>query len=121
MDIKTTLDNIKAIKEIADSTQNIELKSLIVDLKEEILNLRQENLDLKQQLSQKVEHNMVFENKVYWDLKKDGTKDGPFCPVCWDSEGKAVRLGPLQVTGPNSVHQCYVCKNTIVVKNLFSK
>lgn len=78
MDIKTTLDNIKAIKEIADSTQNIELKSLIVDLKEEILNLRQENLDLKQQLSQKVEHNMVFENKVYWDLKKMEQKTDHF-------------------------------------------
>lgn len=121
MDIKTTLDNIKAIKEIADSTQNIELKSLIVDLKEEILNLRQENLDLKQQLSRKLEHNMIFENKVYWDVKEDETKDGPYCPVCWDRDCKAIRLGPLQVAGPNSTHHCYVCKNNIVVKSPFSK
>jgi hypothetical protein len=121
MDIKTALDNIKAIIEIADSTKNIELKSYIVDLKEQILELKDENFDLKEQLRQRTEHNMIFENRVYWDLKEDGTKDGPYCPSCWDSEGKAVRLGPLQVAGPNSVHQCYVCKNTIVVKSLFSK
>lgn len=108
MDIKTTLDNIKAIKEIADSTQNIELKSLIVDLKEEILNLRQENLDLKQQLSQKVEHNMVFENKVYWDLKKDGTKDGPFCSACWDKSNIPVRMKNNPYT-----YECPVCQNKV--------
>ncbi len=117
MDIKTTLDNIKAIKEIADSTQNIELKSLIVDLKEEILNLRQENLDLKQQLSQKVEHNMVFENKVYWDLKKDGTKDGPFCPVCWDREHLQIRIGDEYNAYPSGVYRhCYNCKNDIEIR-----
>ena len=117
MDIKTTLDNIKAIKEIADSTQNIELKSLIVDLKEEILNLRQENLDLKQQLSQKVEHNMVFENKVCWDLKKDGTKDGPFCPVCWDREHLQIRIGDEYNAYPSGVYRhCYNCKNNIEIR-----
>jgi len=121
MDIKTALENIKAIKEIADSMQNIELQSHIVDLKEQILELRDENFDLKEQLRQRTEHNMIFENHVYWDLKEDGTKDGPYCPACWDDNGKAVRLGPLQVAGPNSAHQCYVCKNTIIVKSMFSK
>ena len=64
MDIKTTLDNIKAIKEIADSTQNIELKSLIVDLKEEILELKEENQKLKAELAKKTDYNMIFE-KAY--------------------------------------------------------
>ena len=81
MDIKTTLDNIKAIKEIADSTQNIELKTLIVDLKE------------------------------------DGTKDGPFCPVCWDKEHLQIRIGDEYNAYPSGVYRhCYNCKNNIRIR-----
>lgn len=117
MDIKTALENIKAIKEIADSMQNIELQSHIVDLKEQILELRDENFDLKEQLRQRTEHNMIFENHVYWDLKEDGTKDGPFCPVCWDKEHLQIRIGDEYNAYPSGVYRhCYNCKNNIRIR-----
>ena len=117
MDIKTITDNVKAIKEIADATQNIELKSHILDLKEQILELREENLKLKEKLAQKSKFNMIFENKVYWDVKENGTKDGPFCPVCWDKEHLPIRIGDEYNGYPVGVFRhCYNCKNNIRIR-----
>lgn len=112
MDIKTITDNVKAIKEIADATQNLELKSLIIDLKEQVLELREENHSLKEQLSKKTDYNMQFENNAYWNIKEDETKDGPFCSACWDNHKKAVRMKAGQ-----SASVCPVCKNTIYNKS----
>lgn len=118
MDIKTTLDNIKAIKEIADSTQNIELKSLIVDLKEEILELKTENQKLKEELSRLQEKKLLFENCVYWCIKEDNTKDGPYCPVCWDKDKKLIRLPEIvNSMGYGPIRSCYVCGNHIRITN----
>lgn len=33
-----------------------------------------------------------FHDNVYWRIKEGGTKEGPFCPHCWDIDGKEVRL-----------------------------
>lgn len=107
MDIKTTLDNIKAIKEIADSTQNIELKSLIVDLKEEILELKEENQKLKAELAKKTDYNMIFEKDAYWNVK-DGKKEGLFCSACWDKSNIPVRMKNNPYT-----YECPVCQNKV--------
>ncbi|MCM1265979.1 MAG: hypothetical protein NC200_07245 [Candidatus Gastranaerophilales bacterium] len=108
MNIKTTLDNIKAIKEIADSTQNIELKSLIVDLKEEILELKEENQKLKNELSKKIDFDMHFENDAYWNMNSNSKKEGPFCSACWDKSQMAVRMKSNTYT-----YECPVCQNKI--------
>jgi len=117
MDIKTITDNVKAIKEIADATQNLELKSLIVDLKEQVLELREENHSLKEELSKKTGYNMVFENCVYWNILDNKEKDGPFCPVCWDKDKLAIRLGP-EINAPayGRIRKCYSCNNNIKIK-----
>ena len=118
MNIKTALDNIKAIKEIADITQNIELKSLIVDLKSEILELKEENQNLKEELSKIQDIDLIFENCVYWKINQDGVKDGPFCPVCWDKDKKLVRLPEIvDAVGYGPIRSCYVCNNHIRITN----
>lgn len=107
MDIKKTLDNIKAIKEIADSTQNIELKSFIVDLKEQILELKEENQKLKEELAKKTDYNMIFEKNAYWNIK-DGKNEGPYCSACWDKSHTPIRMKNNLYT-----YECPVCKNKI--------
>lgn len=90
--IKNTIDASKTALEIANNLKNVELKSAILDLKEEILALREENILLKQELSEKQKYNMQFIDNKYWNVKEDGTKDGPFCVTCWDYNKTASRL-----------------------------
>lgn len=90
--IKNTIDASKIALEIANNLKNVELKSAILDLKEEILALREENMALKQQLAEKQKYNMQFIDNQYWNVKEDGTKDGPFCVTCWDYNKTASRL-----------------------------
>ena len=90
--IKNTIKASKIALDIADKLKNVELKSAILDLKEEILALREENLALKQELSEKQKYNMQFINDKYWNIKEDGTKEGPFCVTCWDYDKTASRL-----------------------------
>lgn len=97
--IDDILEGVKAIKNIAEVTQNLELKNLIIDLKEQITNLREENLLLKSKLSQKEAFNMIFEKNAYFNIKEDGTKDGPFCSGCWDNDNVAIRLVPFSIMG----------------------
>jgi len=67
--IKKMMDNVNAIKEIAEPIQNIELRSLIVDLKEQLIDLREENQELKEKLSKKEDLNMLYEQERYWNIK----------------------------------------------------
>lgn len=86
------LEYINQAKEIADSMDNVALKSIILDLQEILLELQQENLQLKGALNQKNSFNMQFENNVYYNTLSNGQRDGPFCSCCWDVKNLAVRL-----------------------------
>ena len=114
--IDDILEGVKAIKNIAEVTQNLELKNLIIDLKEQITNLREENLLLKSKLSQKEAFNMIFEKNAYFNIKEDGTKDGPFCSGCWDNDNVAIRLVPFSIMGLPFTHNCPKCKNKITIR-----
>jgi hypothetical protein len=52
--------------------------------------LREKITTLKE--AQSVRDSLVFGDEVYVRRKGDGTFDGPFCPACWDIDGKLVRL-----------------------------
>lgn len=107
MDIKKTVDNINAIREIANSLNNIELKDKIVELSEEMLELRTENINLKEKLAIQQNFKMEFKNNMYWN-NLDNKEEGPYCSACWDKETKAIRLHQL-----NKSYICPICKNQI--------
>lgn len=108
MNVKTVLENVNAIKEIADSMQNLDLKEKIVDLKEQVIELREENINLKEELNKKNQLNMVFEKNTYWNINHTDKKDGPFCSACWDNNSKSVRMQRRD----DGFARCPVCKNT---------
>lgn len=108
--VKDIFDNVKTIKEIAEATANLELKSAIVDLKEQILDLREENLQLKEKLSKRDNFNMRFEDNAYYNILADGKSDGPYCSGCWDGKNLAVRLHCDNV---GRYACCPVCKKEI--------
>ncbi len=107
--VKDIFDNVKTIKDIADTTANLELKSAIVDLKEQILELREENLRMKEKLSVKDSYNMHFKNNMYYNILPDGTNDGPYCTACWDAKKQAVRMHSCD----QGHYECPSCKKEV--------
>lgn len=121
---------LKTAKEVSDKINNAELTNIIADLmmnsadlKMEMVNLKSENQELIQKLSEKEKYNMVFENGIYWDVKSDGKKDGPFCPTCWENKTKRISLhstffGCVSDENPYLTDNAYICK---VCNNSFDK
>jgi hypothetical protein len=46
-----------------------------------------------------IEKTLIYDESVYWMQQPDGTRQGPFCPTCWDADGKLIRLNPGRKTG----------------------
>ncbi|MEJ7609179.1 MAG: hypothetical protein WKF37_23630 [Bryobacteraceae bacterium] len=42
--------------------------------------------------AQAVRQDLIFGDEVYLRKETNGKLDGPFCPACWDIDGKLVRL-----------------------------
>ena len=109
LETKKIMDTIKKLSEFAERVKDIDARTAVLDLKEEILSLREENLALREQLNQKQEFNMQFEDNLYWNVKPDGTKDGPYCATCWDKDKKAIRLENME---QDNAYYCAVCKRS---------
>lgn len=88
----------------------IELREAVLNAREELLSLRQENAELKRSTAER--QHFTFDSEVYW-RERDGKRDGPFCPTCYDSTAKTIRLQPL---GPGFGFKwtCNVCNGAYV-------
>ena len=90
----------------------IEAQAQIQKLQEQYLELHAENLELKQELldikgKQQLEDNMIFEEPYFYLVDGD-SKEGPFCPKCWQKDEKKCRV----VKTPESYSfsaECQVC------------
>jgi TIR domain len=51
---------------------------------------------------------IVFEGSVYWKYK-NGKREGPYCPVCYDKESKKIHLNPGATRG---TYGCGACGNS---------
>ncbi len=113
---KALMETGKKALDIANELKNVELKESILDLREQLLLLREENTSLKQQLSEKQQYDMVFEKNSYWNIKEDGTKEGPYCSACWDKNKLAIRL--TNSPANRDFYTCGNCKNEYCVDNI---
>jgi hypothetical protein len=108
-----TLDYVKAAIELAKKAQQVEIAEQLMEVREELLSLREDNHKLREEnagLSKrlKLSTEMKFDRGAYW-THSDATKDGPFCPRCWDVDGKQVRLARKERFHPS----CPQCKNYV--------
>ena len=78
--------NLEAEKKLMD------LQSAFLDLQGEYLSLRSMVGELEAKLNEKEELSYSRDNGVYYLNKKDGTTEGPYCQLCYDTEGKLIRL-----------------------------
>jgi len=118
--IKAAADIAKLIKnsdislERAESKLKLaELLEALADAKIEITEIQQLLLDkdsqirsLHEQLS--VKDRLQWDAPYYW-LVDGASKDGPFCPNCYDTGGKLIRL---QTYSNNGYWDCTACKNS---------
>lgn len=113
---KAFMETGKKALDIANELKNVDLKESILELREEILLLREENFLLKEKLNMKQNHNMIFKNNCYWNIKEDGIEEGPYCSVCWDDSQTAVRLTRSAVN--RDFYICGKCKHEVCVHNI---
>lgn len=122
MDFKTITDGLTTIKELVDlitkigeETNNLALQKAILELDKKNYKLEKEILELKKELDKRENYNMQYEDNCYWNVNEDGTKEGPYCSVCWDKNKIAIRL----TQNPNFKHyfNCGSCNNEFYVKD----
>jgi hypothetical protein len=112
--LKTASDAIKASGKSEGLQALIELQTAMLELIQdrhrqvlEIVELRQTIKQLEQE-KQGGEH-ISFDGSSYWKTIGD-RRDGPYCQVCYDKEGKLARLRVFRGTGVN--WRCNICQNT---------
>lgn len=72
------------------------------------------HLLLQVERRQKVFDAMRFEHPVYWRTTGSGTREGPFCPTCWEAKQLVSTLTNLPFRG----HDRWVCR--VCSKTAFS-
>lgn len=121
--IKSATEIAKIIKDSGASLEAAEIKLKLAELvvaladakmeianiNEELLNKNKEIQKLKELIDQKVE--VVYEEPYYFSIVDDGSRDGPFCQTCYDSDQKLIRL---QSPNRNGYWTCNKCESSVV-------
>jgi len=89
-------DAIKVAGDAIEALRNAELNGLLANVRMEGAKLAEENARLREELLAlkeiaRLRGTMVFRDNVYWHVE-EGKTQGPCCPNCWPSVGKAVRM-----------------------------
>ena len=89
------IDTAKDAVQLVQKIDNIELYRKILDLQADALKMVEENGKLRDRIKELeaafvIKDTLVFEDNHYF-VVKDGTKDGPYCTLCWDKELNLVR------------------------------
>lgn len=97
MAISEVIGQLKKVAEVLRKADKIPEFQIILDIQQKLLELQGENADLKFMLKvlkekDKFGDSLTYENNAYFQVKKDGTKEGPYCPVCWGGDSKKIRM-----------------------------
>lgn len=102
------------IMDLVKKGLTLEVQEKVVQLRESALELQAENLTLKARIREleeafQLKASVVWEKPYYFRQLDNGSKDGPFCPCCYDKDQKLTRL---QSTRPGRWH-CLLCKTQV--------
>lgn len=112
----TALQLVTRLREINKNVANAEFSNALADLSIELASLKiqvaallEENDKLKKQVAQQHSAELKFKGFAYYSSQGDG----PFCPGCYDTQKKNIRLSKLSggFTAFGS-HSCPACKET---------
>lgn len=113
--LSTALSAMKYVREVSDSTDDLELKSRIndlytalLDVRAKVLELDEENCRLKTELARKEDIEGPVEPFGYFFTKQK--PENPLCPKCLQSEpSKVVFLGSPRKHKGGQLRRCPVC------------
>lgn len=105
------LPKYQDIVELIKKGATVEAQEKIMELRETALELQEENVNLKSQVNElqqalKLKEQLRWSGSVYWLEAEAGKKEGPYCPRCYDVDGKLVRLQNWDTDW-----NCFQCKN----------
>lgn len=108
------IDELKSVGKVLQEAGKIEQYQQILDAQQKLLEMQREIYELETDNKKlreefEIKEALIPEGNVYW-IKKDNTRDGPFCTCCWDSERKLIRLHKSNVS--SKVH-CPKCSTTV--------
>jgi hypothetical protein len=114
--LNSAIDAVKNLQSIDSAFRNAEATAKIADLLLDLATLKttlseviEDNRRLKAELALHKNPQLVtLVNGMYYDA----SNDGPFCTVCYDKDGKLIRLldSPRQMRSMVGTHHCAICK-----------
>lgn len=116
MDIaKLISDSTSSLGEAETRLKLAELISSLADLKMELSDIKVDLIEKDEvirELKNKIEEkeSLIFDGRFYW--KKNDKR--PFCPICWESNKKAIHLisrTSFDYAGLKKFEECQVCNN----------
>jgi hypothetical protein len=103
---KTTTELVKEATALARATKNTDLAEKLIDLYGNVVELTDTNQQLRAEvhalkteiaelkrrpeIAAKLRHDVMTNG--YFKMLDDGEEEGPFCTVCWDADGRLIRL-----------------------------
>ena len=112
--LKAAWEVAKTLKVATDAIDDAHLKlqmaeliSALADAKIEAAENAETIATLERKLNAK--ESLKFMNGVYMKELPDGRSDGPFCPTCFDSVSKEIRLKRINAVGGDWT--CLVCNS----------
>jgi hypothetical protein len=99
------VSDAKELVDLIRKLDDAELLRKIVKLEEEVNELTYENRELHEKL--RLQGEIHWDGRIYWLIKKEGSREGPYCQLCHDQDQRLTRL-------QSTVDKwyCLACKNT---------
>ena len=104
------VETVKLIARLVKDLGRTELYAKILDLQSEVMDLTEDRRQLRRELAdlkerQQVRESLVFHGNGYWLPQVEGY-EGPYCSVCFDTDGKLVRGHYGYSYGPGGKKYC---------------
>jgi hypothetical protein len=118
---KTTTTLVKEATALARAAKNTDVAEKLIDVYQNIVELTDTNQQLRAEVQElkneitalkrrpEIESKLRFDENAYY-LTKEDKEDGPFCSVCWDIDGKLVRLTQAKYT---YLPECAYCASGV--------
>jgi|SRR5215471_3994730 len=115
--MRDKLPTYKDITELLKKGATLEAQEQIIALREGALELHEENIKLRERVKElegaaNLIRELEFHNGVYYRRKQDGTREGPFCPLCYDDKNKLIRLQSGLEREADTTWICLACEHT---------
>ena len=113
------LPDYKEITDLLKKGLTLEAQEKIMALRVGALELQEDNLKLREKVRQlesklKLARDLSFEANtgLYWLAKRNSSRDGPFCAVCYDKDKLIARLHDARNRRVKTRWMCLICKST---------